>query len=152
VFTDLQPHNSNFIVNSIKTWDFNLTKSCFGDSRLLLTIIKNILWQINALQCLEILRSFLVWTVRMKITALLYYCMNSDRLLLLFMLMGWEYVSELRPSMGLLFISQMIYECGEPQWNDIDRGLTVYDLWMQPNPILAHESLTVLCWILVHLM
>jgi hypothetical protein len=24
--------------------------------------------------------------------------------------------------MGLLFIPQMIYEYGEPQWNDIDRG------------------------------
>jgi hypothetical protein len=23
--------------------------------------------------------------------------------------------------MGLLFIPQMIYECGEPRWNDTDR-------------------------------
>jgi hypothetical protein len=27
-----------------------------------------------------------------------------------------------RPPTGLLFISQMIYEYGEPRWNDIDRG------------------------------
>jgi hypothetical protein len=36
------------------------------------------------------------------------------------MLMGWDYVSELQPLMGLLFISRW-YEYGEPQWNDIDR-------------------------------
>jgi hypothetical protein len=33
-------------------------------------------------------------------------------MLLLFMLIGWEYVSELQPPMGLLFIPQMIYEYG----------------------------------------
>jgi hypothetical protein len=32
-----------------------------------------------------------------------------------------DYVSELRPLMGLFFIPKVIYECGEPQWNDIDR-------------------------------
>jgi hypothetical protein len=37
------------------------------------------------------------------------------------MLMGWDYVSELLPPMGLLFISQVIYEYGEPWWNDSDR-------------------------------
>jgi hypothetical protein len=26
------------------------------------------------------------------------------------------------PPTGLLFISQMMYECGESRWNDIDRG------------------------------
>jgi hypothetical protein len=33
----------------------------------------------------------------------------------------WDYVSELRPQTFLLFIHQMIYEHGEPWWNDIDR-------------------------------
>jgi hypothetical protein len=45
-------------------------------------------------------------------------------ILLLFMLsmsMGWDYVSELWPPMGLLLIPQIIYEYGEPWWNDIDR-------------------------------
>jgi hypothetical protein len=31
-----------------------------------------------------------------------------------------EYVSEHWPPMGLLFISQVIYDYGEPWWNDID--------------------------------
>jgi hypothetical protein len=38
------------------------------------------------------------------------------------MSMGWDYVSELRPPANLLFIPQMIYEHGEPWWNDIGRG------------------------------
>jgi hypothetical protein len=38
-----------------------------------------------------------------------------------FMSMGWDYVSELQPPSGLLFIPQMIYEHGEPRWNDTDR-------------------------------
>jgi hypothetical protein len=32
-----------------------------------------------------------------------------------------ETVSELRPLAGLLFVPQVIYEYGEPRWNDIDR-------------------------------
>jgi hypothetical protein len=45
-------------------------------------------------------------------------------LLFLFMSMGWEYVSELRPRAGLLFPPPpppMIYEYAELRWNDIDR-------------------------------
>jgi hypothetical protein len=42
--------------------------------------------------------------------------------LLLFMSVGWYYVSELRPVTGLLFILQMIYEYGEPQCSDMDEG------------------------------
>jgi hypothetical protein len=38
------------------------------------------------------------------------------------MSMGWDHVSELRPPTGLLFIPQMMYEYGDPRWNDIDRG------------------------------
>jgi hypothetical protein len=41
--------------------------------------------------------------------------------LLLFMSMGWDYISELRLPSDLLFITKMIYE-KEPWWNDIDRG------------------------------
>jgi hypothetical protein len=60
-----------------------------------------------------------------------YFCYCSDIkhafkdilvLFMLFMSMGWDYVSELRPPVGLLFIPQMICERGEPRWNDIDRG------------------------------
>jgi hypothetical protein len=39
----------------------------------------------------------------------------------LFMSVGRDYVSELRPLAGLLFVPQVIYEYGEPRWNDIDR-------------------------------
>jgi hypothetical protein len=35
--------------------------------------------------------------------------------------MGWDYVCELWPPVDLLFISEMIYEYGEPRWNGIDR-------------------------------
>jgi hypothetical protein len=38
------------------------------------------------------------------------------------MYMGWDYVSKLQPTMSLLFIPQMIYEYGEPDWFDIDSG------------------------------
>jgi hypothetical protein len=41
---------------------------------------------------------------------------------LLFMSMGWDYVSELQPLMGLLFIPQMIYKSVKPWWNYTDRG------------------------------
>jgi hypothetical protein len=35
--------------------------------------------------------------------------------------MGQDCVSEPRPPTGLLFIARMIYEFGEPRWNDIGR-------------------------------
>jgi hypothetical protein len=41
-----------------------------------------------------------------------------------FMSMGCDFVSELWPQMGQLFIPQVIYEYGEPRWNDIDREKT----------------------------
>jgi hypothetical protein len=38
-------------------------------------------------------------------------------------MMGWDYVSELRTPMGLLFIPQVICEHGEPWWyNDARCG------------------------------
>jgi hypothetical protein len=39
----------------------------------------------------------------------------------LIMSIGWDYVSELRPPKGLLFIPYVMYEHGEPRWNDMDR-------------------------------
>jgi hypothetical protein len=38
----------------------------------------------------------------------------------MFMSMGWDYVSELRPPTGLLFIPQVIYEHEEQLRNDND--------------------------------
>jgi hypothetical protein len=46
--------------------------------------------------------------------------MEKFSILLLFMSMGWDCVSELRPPTGIFFIIQMIYQYGQPQWNDID--------------------------------
>jgi hypothetical protein len=40
--------------------------------------------------------------------------------------MGWDFVSELWPPKGLLFIPQVIYKHGELWWNDIDRGKLVH--------------------------
>jgi hypothetical protein len=41
---------------------------------------------------------------------------------MLIMSIGRDYISELQPPTGLLFIPQVIYEHGETWWNDIDRG------------------------------
>jgi hypothetical protein len=41
--------------------------------------------------------------------------------MMMVMLIGLDYVSELRPPAGLLCILQVIYEHGEPWWIDIDR-------------------------------
>jgi hypothetical protein len=42
--------------------------------------------------------------------------------MLAFVSIGCDYVSELRPPTGLLFMPWMLYEYGETRWNDIDRG------------------------------
>jgi hypothetical protein len=55
-------------------------------------------------------------------------------LLLLFMSTGWDYVSELRPLTGLLFIPQVIYEYGatvEWYWQE-----KLKELWQKPVPVL----------------
>jgi hypothetical protein len=39
----------------------------------------------------------------------------------LFLSMKWDYVSDLRPQMGIFFIPQVIHEYGETCWNDSDR-------------------------------
>jgi len=41
---------------------------------------------------------------------------------MMIMSMGWDYVSELRPPMDILFVPQVIYEHGEPWRNEVDRG------------------------------
>jgi hypothetical protein len=43
-------------------------------------------------------------------------------LIILFFSMEWDDVSELRPPMGVLFIPPIMYESGEVQCNDTDRG------------------------------
>jgi hypothetical protein len=51
-----------------------------------------------------------------------YGVIQDFALLLLFMSMGETLsVSELRTPTGILFISQIIHEYGQPWWNDIDR-------------------------------
>jgi hypothetical protein len=41
---------------------------------------------------------------------------------MMMMMMGWDFASELRPTSGLLFIPEVIYEHAGLQWNDIDWG------------------------------
>jgi len=41
---------------------------------------------------------------------------------MLFVSMEQDNISELRATTGLLFILQMLYECGEPRCNDAGRG------------------------------
>jgi hypothetical protein len=56
--------------------------------------------------------------------------------LMMVMPMGWDYISELQPPTGLLFIPQLIYEHGKPWWNDIGRG----NSWFvhHGNPTSSH--------------
>jgi hypothetical protein len=49
-------------------------------------------------------------------------CLKINCSCLSFMSIGWDYVFEVRPPTGLLFILQTIHEYGQPQWNDTDRG------------------------------
>jgi hypothetical protein len=48
------------------------------------------------------------------------YAVMPCRLMLLFMSVGRDNVSELRPPTGLLFIPKMLYEHALPWWNDFD--------------------------------
>jgi hypothetical protein len=43
-------------------------------------------------------------------------------MMMMIMSMRWDYVCELRPPAGLLFIPKNIYEYGDPWWNGIDKG------------------------------
>jgi hypothetical protein len=50
-----------------------------------------------------------------------------------------DYVSELQPPMGLLFMPQVIYEHGEPWWNAIDRRkLLICPPELSGNPTSSH--------------
>jgi hypothetical protein len=66
---------------------------------------------------------------------------NVD-VMLLFMSMDWDYVSELRRLRGLLFIPRVIYECGEPRWNDIDRGSRITRRKTCPSATLSTTNPT----------
>jgi hypothetical protein len=58
---------------------------------------------------------------------------------LMIMLMKWDYICELRPSTGLLFILQVIYGHGEPWWNDINKEKLLIRLpALSGNPISSH--------------
>jgi hypothetical protein len=46
---------------------------------------------------------------------------NIVSLLLIFVSMGLDYISELLPPPGMLFIFHVICEYGEPRWNKTDR-------------------------------
>jgi hypothetical protein len=46
---------------------------------------------------------------------------SSIMMMMTIISMGWDYISELRPPSGLLFIPQVVYDYREPWWNDIDR-------------------------------
>jgi hypothetical protein len=53
--------------------------------------------------------------------------------------MRWDYVSELRPTTGLLFIPQVTYEHGKPWWNEIDRcKLLIRPPELSGNPTSSH--------------
>jgi hypothetical protein len=62
--------------------------------------------------------------------------------LLLSMPMGWDYVSELQPLTGLLFIPQVIHESGERRWNNVDKtsDSSTRTLWQsyQKSHLLAN--------------
>jgi hypothetical protein len=48
--------------------------------------------------------------------------MMMKKKMMMIMSLGWDHVSELWLQLDLLFIPQMIYDHGEPWWNDISRG------------------------------
>jgi hypothetical protein len=54
--------------------------------------------------------------------------------------MGWEYFSEQLTQTGLLFISQIIYEYGEPRWNYIDRGKHEFGENPVPVPLCPPQN------------
>jgi hypothetical protein len=55
------------------------------------------------------------------------------------MSMGSDYVSKLRPPMGILFIPQVIHENGLPRWNDINRAkFLIHPPQLSGNPRSSH--------------
>jgi hypothetical protein len=77
------------------------------------------------------------WDAWQSYASLIFQCQISFLflrllLLLLFMPIEWDYVSEVRPPTGLLFVSQM-YDYG-PRWNDTDR-VKPKNLGRKPVPV-----------------
>jgi hypothetical protein len=55
---------------------------------------------------------------------------------MMIMSIGSDYISELWPPMGLLFIPQIIFEHGEALWNDIGMGIVLIcppELYCNPS-------------------
>jgi hypothetical protein len=73
---------------------------------------------------------------------LLFWRRLSSVMLSLFMSTGWDYVSELWSPTHLLFIPQVICECGESQWNDTDGKYRRTRRKPCPNAILSDRSPT----------
>jgi hypothetical protein len=57
-------------------------------------------------------------------------------MMIMIVLMGWDYVTELWPPTGLLFISQVINENGEPWWNYVSGGKLVFVRQSSGNPTI----------------
>jgi hypothetical protein len=55
-------------------------------------------------------------------------------IIIIIMSVWWDYVSEMWPPTGLLFIPRAVYEHGEQLWNDIDTT----------KVIVNHSSLEIL--------
>jgi hypothetical protein len=58
----------------------------------------------------------------------------------MFMLMGRDRVSELRPPKGLLFINYMIHKCGELRWNYTDKGKPKNSEKIMPQYHFVHHK------------
>jgi hypothetical protein len=59
--------------------------------------------------------------------------------IMMIMLMGRDYRSELQPPTGLLSILQVIHEHGEPWWKDINRGkYLICPPQITANPTKSH--------------
>jgi hypothetical protein len=78
----------------------------------------------------------------MHLSSLVYVLCVSPINLFMFMSMGWDYVSDLRPPTGTFFVPQVTYEYGEPRWNDTDKGNRRNLRKTCPNTTLSTASIT----------
>jgi hypothetical protein len=60
------------------------------------------------------------------------------KMMMLMILVSWEYVSELRPQTALLLIPHAIYEYGEPWWNVVDKGKLIRQPELSGSPTNSH--------------
>jgi hypothetical protein len=65
----------------------------------------------------------------------------------MFMFMRREIVSEMQPPTGLLFVPQMIYEYGEPWWNNIARKTEEVGDKPVPVPLYPPQVPHELTWV-----